>query len=78
MLTWIVDAWISQGVGNVDMFLSITKQRLNGHFIQNWNARLNKSSRALFFNTISSFRFQSYVECLNVQKCCQVFFSSVK
>ena len=68
-----VDAWTFQGEGNNDMFLYIVKQRLNDQFIQNWYARLTQSSRALFYNTISSFRFQPYLECFNISKFCQSF-----
>jgi hypothetical protein len=68
-----VDAWIFQGVGNTEMFLSVVQQRLSDQFIQNWNARLNQSSRALFYNTIASFRFQPYLECFNIHKFCQSF-----
>ena len=68
-----VDAWTFQSVGNNDMFLYIVKQRLNDQFIQNWYARLTQSSRALFYNTISSFRFQPYLECFNISKFCQSF-----
>lgn len=67
----LVDAWIFQGVGNVDMFLYLVKQRLNDQFIQNWNARLSDSSRALFYRNIASFKCQSYLDCFNVRKCCQ-------
>ena len=47
-------AWLSQGVGDINKFLSI-KQRLTDSFIQNWRKRLNESSRASFYKEISAF-----------------------
>ena len=51
----------------------MVKQRLNDQFIQNWNARLNNSSRALMYKRISNFRFQPYLDCFNINKFCQSF-----
>jgi hypothetical protein len=68
-----VDAWIFQGVGDTEMFLAVVQQRLSDQFIQNWNAKLNQSSRALFYNTIASFRFQPYLECFNIHNFFQLF-----
>ncbi|KAL4236926.1 hypothetical protein ACF0H5_005312 [Mactra antiquata] len=62
------DAWFFQDIGNVDIFLSCVKQRLNDNFIQNWNSRLANSSRALFYRNISNFRFQPYLNILNITK----------
>ncbi len=42
-------AWIHQGVGDIRVFLSLVKQRINDQFLQNWYARLGTSSRALFY-----------------------------
>ena len=44
------------------------KQRLTDNFIQDWQARLNDSSRANFYTNICSFRFQPYLDCINVSK----------
>jgi len=38
--------WINQGVGNLNCFICILKERLNDNFILNWNAVLIKSSLA--------------------------------
>ena len=46
---------MSQGVGDINKFLSILKQRLTDSFIQNWRKRLNESSRASFYKEISAF-----------------------
>ena len=42
------DVWLNQGVGNMELFLSLFKQRITNNFIQNWHGRLNNSSRANF------------------------------
>lgn len=64
------DVWLSQGVGNVGAFMNVFKQRLNDNFIQNWHSRLDESSRATFYKSISSFRLQPYLEYINVSKFC--------
>ena len=67
------DVWLNQGVGDIGTFLRMTKQRLTDHFIQGWQVRLNESSRANFYTTISSFNFQPYLDCINVLKYSQAF-----
>ena len=54
------DVWMFQTVGDINLFLSIVKQRLRDQFCQNWEARLNDSSRALFYRNIVVYRFQPY------------------
>ena len=63
--------WLAQYVGNEDVFLFLVKQRLNDHFVQNWNSRLDESSRAKFYRQISSFKFQPYLDNINMLKFCQ-------
>ncbi len=53
--------WIAQGVGNVNKFLSILKQRLTDNFIQNWNSRLLESSRSIFYRHLANFAYQPYL-----------------
>ena len=62
------EVWLSQGVGNINIFLSQMKQRLNDTFIQNWHERLSNSTRANFYKTFASFQFQPYLSKLNVFK----------
>ena len=31
------NVWMNQGVGNVNLFIRMLKERLNDNFIQNWN-----------------------------------------
>ena len=62
------EIWYSQTVGSVKLFLNTFKQRLHDNFIQNWNSRLENSTRALFYNKIKSFEFQSYLDICNILK----------
>ena len=66
------EVWLSQGVGNINIFRSQMKQRLNDTFIQNWHERLSNSTRADFYKTFASFQFQPYLSKLNVFKYIQV------
>ena len=63
-----VDVWLFQTIGNVDLFLYNVKQRINDQFMQNWNFRLNESSRAVFYKSIASFRFQPYLNICSIKK----------
>ena len=60
--------WLQQGVGNVNAFLSELPRRLTDNFVQNWNARLYDSSRALCYRNISMFNSKMYLECVTVRK----------
>ena len=62
------NVWLAQGVGNVNIFLDLVKQRLHDNFVQNWNSRLEEPSRASFYTIISSFHFQHYLNFLKVKK----------
>ncbi len=61
-------AWIHQGVGDTGIFLSLVKQRLNDNFLQNWNGRLQTSSRASFYNNIAFFSFKPYLNDITIAK----------
>ena len=61
-------AWLEQSVGNVNIFLSLIRQRLTDNFIQNWNSRINESTRALCYKNISSFSFKAYLDTVTVRK----------
>ena len=67
------EVWLAQGVANIDIFLSVFKQRLNDTFMQNWCERLEGSSRANFYNSITQFQLQPYLENINVFKYMQAF-----
>ena len=62
------EVWLNQGVGNKNMFLAEFKQRLNDNFIQNWNSRLEESSRANFYTLFSNFDHQLYLETIKITK----------
>ena len=49
------EVWLQQNVGDVKVFLSVVKERLQDNFIQNWNAELNESSRAVFTDKLQVF-----------------------
>ena len=46
----------------------ILKQRLTDNFLLNWTNRLAESSRATFYNAISLFRFQPYLDKVTTKK----------
>jgi len=62
------DASYVQSVGNNKLFLSLIMQRIKDQFLQNWRSRLDLSSRAAFYKHIACFRFQPYLDLLNVSK----------
>ena len=62
------DAWLFQGVGNVDIFLSNVKLRLKDQYIQNWTSNINESSRALFYRNICNHSFQPYLDIITFKK----------
>lgn len=63
-----MEVWEVQGVGNINAFLNIFKQRVRDVFTQEWHARLENSSRARCYITFSSFRYQTYLNVLNIGK----------
>ena len=64
----LMQAWLQQNVGNVDLFLSWVKQRLSDTFIQNWNSRLNDSPRALFYRNFNNFGYKNYLDIVRTEK----------
>ena len=54
--------WLSQGVGDITRFMSIFKERISDHFIQNWNEQIENSTRAKAYKRISVFQFQCYLD----------------
>jgi len=52
--------WLEQGVANPKVFLSILKTRLRDIFIQDWKSRLEKSTRALVYNTLDNLNVKSF------------------
>ena len=64
--------WLAQGVGNITNFLTIFKIRVKDIFIQNWHSRLENSSRARFYLTLASFKYQHYLDCMILDKFRQI------
>lgn len=62
------EVWLNQGVGNIEIFLSLFKQRLTDNFVQNWLERLNNSSRASFYVNIAVFQPKLYLDSVKVIK----------
>ena len=63
-----MEAWIQQNVGNEHAFLSLVKQRLKDTFVQNWNSRLNDSSRARFYRNFNTFGYKFYLDIVTTEK----------
>ena len=55
-----LEVWESQGVGNIQMFLNIFKQRMRDVFTQDWHSRLQNSTRARCYLTFANFQYQKY------------------
>ena len=66
LLSWMefYEMWLNQGVGNIELFLKVFKQRITDNFLQNWNERLRNSSRASFYVTIAEFNPKIYLNSI--------------
>ena len=62
------NVWLQQGVGDINIFLNIFKQRVTDNFQQTWHNELHNSSRAIFYRAISEFHFQEYLETVTIKK----------
>ena len=58
--------WIEQGVGDVNTFLRVFKQKLTDHFIQEWNEQVSNSSRTNTYKLIANFNFKCYLDVVTV------------
>ena len=45
----LYEAWVNQGVGNVNVFISLVKQRVFYMFVQNWNTDINDPTRVMCY-----------------------------
>lgn len=59
------EAWLAQSVGNVTLFLNLVN---HDQFVQNWSSRLEESSRAGFYSSVSSFQFKKLFKLSNGKK----------
>ena len=48
-----MEVWLRHSAGDRVLFLNLVKQRFTDQFIQNWNSKLNDSTRALFYRNFS-------------------------
>ena len=48
---------LAQGVGNVNAFVRVFEQRLRDNNVQNWNSRVENSSRSTFLNQLFHLNF---------------------
>ena len=64
-----MEVWISQGVVSLNNFLNVFKVRVKDIFMQDWHSRLDSSSRARFYVSISNFEYKKYLDILNVERC---------
>ena len=62
------EVWLSQGVGNEQLFLNEFKQRLADSHMQNLHDRISNSPKARFYSMFYSFGFKSYLEQVTVIK----------
>ena len=53
-------------MGDVKFFLYLAEQRIHDQFLQNWGGRLENSNRALCYSRIANFKFQLYLDILNL------------
>ena len=57
-----------QGVGDINIFLSIAKQRISGMFLQTWSNEMENTTRGRSYRLFSSFKFQPYLNEVNISK----------
>ena len=62
------EAWANQGVGNVNVCISLVKQRVFDMFVQNWNTDINNSTRARCYTLYADFRFQPYLNLIIIER----------
>ena len=63
------NVWLSQGVANINMFLSLCKQRLKDQFIQEWFSTVGEMSETSWYRHIKQeFGYSTYLEVLTVPK----------
>ena len=62
------NVWLNQGVGNINRFMLIFRERLTDTFIQNWNERIHTSTRARSYSLFCDFSYKAYLEVLKIEK----------
>ncbi|XP_052787930.1 uncharacterized protein LOC128222834 [Mya arenaria] len=62
------DVWLSQGVGDINLFLNMFKRRATDNYIQIWQSELRESSRARNYVHVSFIELQPYLCNVNITK----------
>ena len=57
--------------GTCNRFLETFKQRVKDNFMLEWHARSENSTRARHDFNIATFKYQVYLDIVNVKKCQQ-------
>ena len=60
--------WIEQGVGNINMFIRIFKERLTDNFVQSRDDEIQNSFRANTYKLISIFNSKDYLDFVTIRK----------
>ena len=61
--------WLQQGVGNLNGFMRMCKQRVFDQFVARWNSQLNESSDALLYREVKTvFEYSSYLRDILVPR----------
>ena len=63
------DVWLQQGVGDVNKFMMICKQRLNDQYLQEWNNIVDNSGDGTLYKHIKrELVYSEYLNIINIAK----------
>ena len=57
---------VSWGGGGIKYFMSVFKRRLSDNFLQEWDTRIESSSRAKTYSPFSDFSYEPYLDILKI------------
>ena len=60
--------WLHKGVGNINRFMSIFRERRTDTFIQNWNERMHTSIRPKSYSLFCEFSYKACLDVLKIEK----------
>ena len=64
-------AFFNQGVGDIDVFLRIFKQRVKDNYLQEWHSNVDISSKLSNYKCFKSvFEYEDYLNVVNIRKYC--------
>ena len=62
-------AWEGQGVGDIQLFKNLVKQRLHDQFVQHWDSSIRESSRCRFYSAVgNNLEHSNYLEVVKITK----------